>query len=295
MASLKKIILTIFFSSIVFSQNKEIKVTQSDTIVFSYNKEIYNKIAYDSIKILFEKQSEFYSKKNIKSVNLNCPPQSIDKIISLHYKFNDLYYFPIPRFRLYRDGYEKFNCNSNIENFIVFNEYNKYQYSLVCYKDLILNGIEIPNKIFEMDRIYTPDIFTINSKSKENYEEYYINSLMDFSKTNTAFYNKILYNKENNFFFEIYGLRQVLFEIENKTGLLYANFSSYDFGDPKNSEARMLANDFIRKYIGIKIIKELCLGHYLEVEEIINNYGYTNCDLNAKDNNIVLKVNRIQK
>lgn len=292
MASLKKIILTIFFSSIAYSQNKEIKVRQSDTIVFSYDKEIYNKIAYDSIKILFEKQSEFYSQKNIKSVNLNCPPQSIDRVISLHYKFNDLYYFPIPRFRLYRDGYEKFDCYSNIENFIVFNEFNKYQYSLVCYKDLILNGIEIPNKIFEMDRIYTPDVFTMYLKSKEKYEECYINSLMDFSKTNTAFYNKILYNKENNFFFEIYGLGQVLFEIENRTGLLYANFSSYDFGDSKNLDTRMPANDFIRKYIGTDIIKELCLGHYLEVDDIIGREGYKNCNSNIRVlKNIILKIN----
>lgn len=281
MAPLKIKIVLFFFSTFSFSQIVENKTVNNDTIYFKYNKTTYNKIALDSISSLYHKQYDRY-------YNGDIFPNIKERAISLNYKLEDLYYYAIPKFRLYKDASEEFNCDSSIEEFISFEEYNKYQFTLIRYKDKILNKIPIPNPIFERERIENPRFRKYIDSSA--YEREYIQTLVAYPENHTDYYNKLIYNKYNNFFFEIYGLFEVLFEIETKTGLLYANY----YGDmiDVGGNRRVLANEFIRKYIGEKKIKILASGKYEEID-LEDIELPIPCENSVNKRNVYLKVNRV--
>ena len=255
MASLNKIIAVLLFCNLAVSQvDNDLKII-NDTIVFTYKKAFYNKTARDSIKLLYNRQLKIYSTSDIR-------PDQKKSSISLNYQLKDLSYFAIPKYRLYKDAYDKFDCNSNIEDFIEFEEYDKYQASLVCYKNQVLAQIEVPNPIFERQRVCNPGLG--NTVDDSNFEYNYIEKFYAYPSAYKR-YNDIVNNKNPNFFFEIWGLWEVLFEIDVKTGLLYSYYYGliFDYG----TNRRQLANDFIRNYLGQKKINVIASGNYREYDK----------------------------
>lgn len=241
---------------------------ESDTIKFVYPKDIYRSIAKDSVKKLYDKQYNYFNK--IKE------DYDTSRLLSFNTKFEELDYYSIPMYRLYREGFEKYDCSKNIEDFIVFNEYNKYQTIIITRNKVVVSTVRVPNNLIEMNRIYTPDVFT--TYAMNNYVQNYLESLEKYKKNN--FYYRIL--NTNNFFFKIFGLDDVIFEIDKETGILYANgYHEETYG---KIEGRLPANDFLRKHIGEKVIKELCLGHYLEIDHSINSEYYKPCEDLKKSN-----------
>lgn len=85
-------------------------------------------------------------------------------------------------------------------------------------------------------------------------------------------------------------MKGVFFDIDSITGLLYANY----FGDLINEKniPRMLANDFIRKYVGEMLIKELAVGYYLDIDNK-GTLDFNPCENSniGNKNNIFLKIN----
>jgi hypothetical protein len=248
-------------------------------IEFDFQSTVYEKMATDSVKTLYNRQKEYYFK------NKEAIHESIyNKAISLNYPLDELDFHIIPKYRLYRDAEKKFNCKSYIENFIVFNEPNKYLKVLIKAKDNFIGVVDVPNYIFEYQRIYTPDVFTIHLRT-----QYVTSYLNEFVFTNMSKY-KIIQERKENFFFELYGLDNIIFEIDKNSGLLYANY----FGMFIDEEVvpRMLANEFIRKYIGEKIIIELAKGNYKDIDDFGSIIEFEPCNEINKNfsNPITLKV-----
>ena len=255
MASLNKIITVLLVSNMAISQVDNDPKIINDTIVFTYKKAIYDKMAKDSIKLLYNRQLKIYTTRDIR-------PDQRKLSISLNYQLKDLSYFAIPKYRLYKDAYDKFDCNSDIEDFIEFEEYDKYQASLVCYKNQVLSKIEVPNPIFERQRVCNPGLG--NTVDKSNFEYFYIEKFHAYPGAYKR-YNDVINYKTPNFFFEIWGLSDVLFEVDAKTGLLYSYYYGliFDYG----TNRRQLANDFIRNYLGQKKINVIASGNYRDYDK----------------------------
>lgn len=167
MAIRKIFIVIVLISNLVYSQNLKKDEISNDKIVFGFKEKNYIKIALDSIKTLYKRQFDYYT-------NGNAYQWAYDKSISLNYKFEDLTFTSIPVFRLYRDANKLFDCNSKIENFIVFEEFNKYQEVFVKVKDKedVLCVLSIPNEIFELDRTINPNL-VINTMKQDVDKNYY--------------------------------------------------------------------------------------------------------------------------
>ncbi|CAD0004894.1 hypothetical protein FLACHUCJ7_02114 [Flavobacterium chungangense] len=82
----------------------------------------------------------------------------------------------------------------------------------------------------------------------------------------------------------------MLFEIETKTGLLYANYYGDTFDVGLNN--RMLANEFIRKHIGITKIKILASGNYDEIDKENLNLPIPCLAYHSNNKKVFLRVKR---
>lgn len=273
---MKKIILLFLVTSSIYSQKGLLK----DEITFRYDDDIYQNIAKDSVKVLYDRQKKYYT-ENKSEIDRTF----YENAISLKYKFEDLDYFIIPQYRLYREAEKEYNCKNQIEHFIVFDEPSKYFKALIKIKDTFVGNVSIPNFIFEYQRIYTPDVFTIFLRSQ--YVDSYLNEFTVHSMANY----QIIEERHDNFFFELYGLDNVVFEIEHKSGLLYANYFGMFIDEIK--VPRMPANDFIRKYVGEKVIIELAKGNYNDIDLIGSVVEFKASEgSDYDDGNLVLKVIR---
>ena len=106
-----KHLIFLLISIVCLGQNQKLNESSKDSIVFVFNRDIYNKIAIDSIKKLYNEQADFYLNKN---------DANKSNAISVNYKWEDLSFFSIPEFRIKREAIKKYNCQTNIENFIQF-------------------------------------------------------------------------------------------------------------------------------------------------------------------------------
>ena len=167
---LSTIVILAFFFSSLFGQNpKEIKI--------EFKKNAYLKIATDSIKVLYERQKEYY-KSNKSSID----PFLIKNAISLNYNFNDLDFYIIPKYRIYENAKLDYTCESNIEDFIAFKDRCKYQTVVIKSDKKILSSVEVPNDIFEYQRIYNPGLLTNLLADKDSYENYYLRAFVVHKK-----------------------------------------------------------------------------------------------------------------
>lgn len=229
MKRFKKILLILLIvSSISLKAQKTVRE-------FSFDRKVYDYIAQDSVKQIYNNQAKYF---------LNNPNRAdLKTSISENYKFESLSFYSIPKFRLISDAAKKYNCNSNIENFIEFNEYIKYQ-DVVILNDKMesICIVDIPNFYYEQSRINNPDL--TYSFDKKDYNEKVLEQFLSFPD---GYVNKEIWRniteRKMNFFFTIYGIDSVLFEIDKGTSLLFANW----MGTGSNRK-RMVANDYIRKY-----------------------------------------------
>lgn len=270
MAMIKKIFLILFTVS-MWSQNHD------QVIEIKYNLSKYKQIALDSISVLMQRQQSYYQQNKF---------ETDSSAMCFQYRLSDLDYLIVPKFRLYKDASTQYTCGSSIEPFIVFNEPCKYMNALPMVDKTVLCIVNIPNEIFEYQRIYNPDVYTISLRNQ------YVSRYLDEFKALKPYIYKLVQEKPQNFFFELYGLTEVLFEIETASGLLYANYSG---GMPADEETpkRMPANEYLHKYIGEQIIKELANGNYKNIDGWGSVIEYKPCQVTtAKEKPFVLKILR---
>lgn len=278
MASVLKITALILFTGFVYGQKAKLAYDSPQTITFHFERKIYDKMAADSIRSLYQKQYNFY-------VDADIWPHIKEMAVSLNYRFEELSFYSIPRFRLYKEAVSLFDCNANIENFIAFEEYNKYQNVIVSNAGILLCQVQVPNDIMEEDRVSNPGFH----KRIDGfvYERLYLQKLFMMPPGN-HFYDNVINNKDHNFFFEIYGLDEVLFEIESKTNVLYANYYGQMLGP--DAAKRIPANDFIRQFIGERRIRVLATGNFDDIASDEVDLP-TPCRKNIKNKrNVLLKV-----
>jgi hypothetical protein len=249
---------------------------KTDKVLINYEKNIFLKIATDSIKDIYNKQYTYLKAKQ-DFLNKN-------EAISLNYKFEKLNFKSIPIFRIKGKASLLYNCDSAFENFIEFEEFNKYQETIILDNKNYLTSLTIPNKLAEIERINNPD--NELKFDKTTYEMTVLDNFLAFPDS----YAKLTYNlisASNNFFFKIFGLDGVLFEVDKNDGFLYARW----IWEGKKSE-KMLANDYILKFEGVTKIKELAKGNYTETELYSTPEKFPCDDLVYKKNKIILKVNQ---
>lgn len=266
-------LLLLLLPSLVISQVTNISHHDNDSISFSYSKKIYQEIAYDSIKRLYNDQYNYYGKEGVAAYVYP---------VSTLYKWEELSLLSIPYFRLARRANKEYDCERNIESFIEFEERNKYQNVIVMAKEVALTSVLIPDLSFEVERIFNPGDATRVDGSV------YKAMLQSFQATPQYFknYTDILEGRKEHFFFGIYGLRGVLFEIDSKTGLLYANKMDWKV-------ERLLANDYLRKYEGELKIRELARGYYEDIDSIGTLDGVPCENAEAIGNNLLFKVKKV--
>lgn len=239
--------ISLLFPILAICQMKELK-NKNSNISFSYNQSIYQRIATDSIRKMYQNQKKMHEYSNTLG----------NEAISNKFNLNELTIFTIPKFRLKRVANEIYSCDKNIEEFIEFEEKYKFM-SAILQKDKKYIAMQtVPHPYFEIERINAPDFrlkvdkFVYEESILKNFmsNEYYLNVIQ-----------KDIEKRSNNFFFGIYGLWDVLFEIDSETGLLYANKYDYD-----TVVLHLPANDYIRKYEGQTKIRELARGYYEDID-----------------------------
>jgi hypothetical protein len=260
-----KIVALLFVYNICYSQQK-------DTIVIKYNKPLYLKIAKDSTKYKYERQKEYIAENKIQ----NHPDLMVNKIL-----YDDISYFSIPIYRISKYALEEYDCEKSIGNFIVFNEYIKFQRALLINKkNKVIAPSSIPNGDYCNDFMNNPSYLT-SLQEKHIIARY--QTFFYYAENVFEAYEKTYLDKDN-FYFEIYGLYPVLFEIELATGKMYA-IGLGDF----YPEVKLPADEFIRKYVGEKYIKDLAKGDVMNIEDISK---CTDTNINDK-NEIYFKVKYI--
>lgn len=240
-----KIIFIFFiFSLTVFGQ--ENKNSEEKFITFSYNENDYKKIANDTIKKMYYNQKDMNSKTDVFNKN------SISEL----FEFDNISISVIPKFRLKRDANKLFTCESSIENFIAFDEINKFMTAVLEVNNKYKSMPIIPHPYFETERINNPD-WTLKV-DKDSYQ-----TILRVFVAQEDYLKKIqkdLDKRKGNFLFGIYGLWDVIFEIDSESGILFAN--KYGYEDP----IRLPANEYIRKYEGQLKIREIARGYYEDID-----------------------------
>lgn len=274
----KIIFLMLMLPLIMAGQVTDLNYHNGDSISFSYSKNIYQKIAVDTIKRIYNDRHKLYLEEG---------PNMFPNPNLTFRKWEDLTIVSIPYFRLTRQANRSYTCESNIEDFIAFREHNKYQCAKLIHKKIVLAEALIPNIDYEMERISNPGEYI-----EGNQKDYKV-MLLRFGASGSEFGGERYYDKEkdimdkrsDNFFFGIYGLN-VLFEIDSKTGLLYANLM-YE------QVERYLANDYLRKYVGEVKIRELARGYYEDIDYLgtLMERPCEKTDIISKK--VIIRVNRI--
>lgn len=246
----------------------------SSNILINYNKNIYHKIAKDSVKSVYNRQFAYLKTKQ-DFLNKN-------EAIALNYKFENLNLKSIPIFRIKRKANLFYNCDSAFENCIEFDEFNKYQEIIILDNKKYLTSYTVPNKLAEIERINNPDDEL--KFDKITFEMTVLDNFLAFPDS----YSKLTYNlisASDNFFFKIFGLDGVLFEVDKNDGFLYARW----IWEGKKSE-KMFANDYILKFEGVTKIKELAKGNYIDTE-LYSTPQKSPCEnLVNERNKVILKI-----
>lgn len=243
---------------------------KKDTIHFVCDMSIYDSIAKDSIRKIYNDQLK---------------TGRIGDGISAKYKFEDLTLKPMPLFRIKRDTVA-YSCDMAIENFIQFKESLKYLSVTVQYQSKVLIFVQFPNFSFEMER-EQDDILPGTLMDKSNY---YSQVLQSFKEAPyTAFEREFFNEREGSFYFGIFGIWGV-FEIESETGAVYANI----FADWRcTTTKRMPINDFIREYIGEDMVNAIAAGYYIDLDgrDVLRGEP---CNTKTKPQNVVVTVDVVE-
>lgn len=258
----------VLFSIPVFSQvspNKRV----TDTIAITIDYEQYRKVGLDSVRSIYRTQ-----KKRIKEGRLANQPDAIARLFEL----KDIECVSIPMFKL-RKKEPPFGLRSCIEDYIDFNQDSGLQQVLMYKQNIAVNFIEIPNFEFELFRTHQGEIpFTFD---KADYENKVLKHFIDAGHTDyIQWMGDILKGNSENTFFTIFGLRNLLFEIDKKTGVLYVNVLDHTL-----RRDRAIANEFISKFVTVEEVNDIVNGVYLSNKD----YGLPKKS-KKKRKNVVLKV-----
>ena len=278
METLRKSILLILLPVLVMGQKFKLFENKNDSISFSFNRKSYEQRAKDSVKVVFDKQIAYF--KSTKKISPN------KNQVALNLNWSDLKFYSIPKYRLKRAASKLYNCKSNIENFICFEEYSKYQDVLILKDTSIVNVLDVPNKYFELDRIYNPCELTM---SLEEYNAYVLEHFLIFPEGKN--YYRIMNQEKEKFFFTIFGLEGTLFEFDRLKGILFASWIG-----PGLNTGIMLANDYLKKYVGEVTIRDLANGYYEDIDNLrtINENPCKNLSKKISFKKIKLEVNEIR-
>jgi hypothetical protein len=278
----KKLIIVFFLSiySICFGQN-ELNFKKKHIIKREYKIAEYAKVAKDTIKMIYEKQAEYllkmYTPKELQEYKTN-------NYICHKYKLEDLDLYSIPTFKLKKEAFIIYNLNKNIEDFIDFKPDYACQSIYIYKQDTLLRNIEIPNFIYESLKKHDAgeNFSQYNMKKYEKIMESFVFST-NYTKAfrdcylnrELSRYNMRINKKSGNFYFMIYGLTSELFEIDKFTGIVYMNDIGYLSRSPHE---RLPANEYILRYIGADVIKQLARGYFDGEEQPIASTYYKKSD-----------------
>ncbi|MES2573411.1 MAG: hypothetical protein V4572_00580 [Bacteroidota bacterium] len=293
----KKFILPLFICFLCIGYGQNQSDFKDSTINKNYNILNYTKVAKDTIKIIYDKQLKYISD------NLNI---STLTFISKSYRLEDLDLYSVPVFKLKNETYNRYDLSQNIEGYIDFEPNYTFQRIYIYTQDTLLNFIQIPDFRFESLKVHDPDEyfprykndrneklmhkFTFSPSYSKQYRSKYINDKPSIYQQSI---NRI--RKSGNFYFMIYGLTTELFEIDNLTGILYVNDIYFVHGRERNK--RLPANEYILKYIGANVIKQLSRGYFDGKEEPIAHLYYyeeSNKKYNANRKKVFLNFKRIE-
>lgn len=241
-----------FFLSISYGQKIKLDTVGCEVFVNVSNTEEKLKIIKDTAFVYYNIQKEYLTKTNNKSKDL----------ISNLFKFEDFKFQIIPQFSLKCKNELNFDCYSSIESYIDFENEPLSYIGLVKSKEncKIIFQIEIPN----YDDIINNLLLEVNLNEinkNENLKNIYY---MSVNNSNNIYWNNEVFFKNNNFLFKIFGLYNVVFEIEIKSKKLYAYYL-----DESGIFKRRDANELIKNDIGITVINELINKNFLFYEENI--------------------------
>jgi hypothetical protein len=176
MEKLKEILIILLIASSISLK------AQTTAKEFSIDRKAYENVARDSVKQIYNNQAKYF-KNN---------PNRANRITSIseNYKFENLSFYSIPKFRLINDAVKKYNCESNIENFIEFSEYIKYQDVVILNdKKESICIVDIPNFYYEQSRINNPDLtYTFD---KRDYNENVFEQFLSFPIKKQVYYLQI--------------------------------------------------------------------------------------------------------
>lgn len=260
--------LVVLFSLPVFSQVNPKKAV-TDTVAVTIDYEQYRKVALDSVRSIYRNQ-----KKRIKEGRFANQPDAIATLFEL----KDIECVSIPMFKL-RKREPPFGLRSCIEDYIDFKQDSGFQQVLMYKQNIGVNFIEIPNFEFGSFRIHQGEI--PSTFDKTDYENNVLKHFIDAGHTNyIQLMSDILKGNSENTFFTIFGLRDLLFEIDKKTGLLYVNVLNHNL-----KRDRVIANEFLSKFVTVEEVNTIINGLHLPNKD----YGLPKKS-KKKRRSIVLKV-----
>lgn len=276
---MKKIIILVIFLLFSFCHSQNADYFKKDTVYINYSKEIYNKIAMDSLKFVYNLQNKFAS---------SISKKDRQRLLFTNYRIQDLELFSIPMYRIFSDAEKQYDCDDNIENFIAFEEHLIYQEVLVFHDKKIITHFSVPDYFDERERIQNPSAEMepyFSDKPRKN------DRIKKLSNSYTGRYfidwNSVINykNKKDNFYFMIFGLDGVLCEVNKEDNLVY----SYDLNAGADSSKKLL-NEYIRKNKGIDIIRQLSRSYYID-KFGINKININPCT-NTNKRNVKIIINK---
>jgi hypothetical protein len=246
------ILLSMFFLNISCAQKLKLDAPSCNVFVNISNKKEKLKNITDTAFVYYNTQKEYLTKTNNKSEDL----------VSNFYKFEDFNFQLISQFSLKCKNELKFDCYSSIENYIDFENEPISYIGLVKSKETskTIFQIEIPNYDDVINNLL-PDVNLKEINKNENLRNIHY---MSVNNSNYIYWNNEVFLKNNNFLFKIFGLYNVVFEIEINSGKLYAYYL-----DESGILKKRDANELIKNDIGITVINELINKNFLYYEDNI--------------------------
>lgn len=199
-----KLILSVFFI-LVYSIARPQQLN-ADTISVKIDLKQYETVAKDSTERLIANQIAYYA-------NQEAPK---GKTVLFQKDRTNLRIKSLPMFRLYRYARDEYSCSKSIEHFIGFYEKYKFQSILLGGKSGYFTEYMIPDPEQELERVANPAHYTRIDKNK--YESL-ISSIGGGNGTNPL-YARI--TESGSFYFKIWGLWYVFFEVEHQSKRTYA-------------------------------------------------------------------------
>lgn len=281
-------LILLLIANVTFSQSHDKNKIKADTIHREYDMSCYSKIAFDTISRLYNLQKEL-SKIN---------PKDHYKGISNTYTLEELDLYSVPMFKIKKEA-NQYSLKKNIEEFIDFRQDCKFQEIYIFKGDTIIQHTEIPNFYMESLKLYDPleeyemDLMMMREKGLTSWFVY-TNNYKEYPEVKKKFNGRfsIIKKDSDNFYFKVFGLPYELFEIDKKTGKLYISWIGFGNVDNLKGKERLPANEYIQKYIGEDVFKELARGyfnnieHYAEYKESCKKYK-------KNDKQVILKFNKI--